>query len=245
MEEKKNLTEFLREVLGWTWDEFLEAERSDRYTVSQSVIFSLIRESTMDNLKALQTAINRIDGVVETKVRVVLPKVYYLWPNATDVPALIGKEETNDNTPQISEDNDAPTKGLRDTMRRMMDEPKSRIAEIIMCQQDWEAFVRGENRESPENTVKVMSVMVAHLLKMAYARDISAIQEVFNSIDGKMVETLKVVGKDMYITCFGDVAPPGSWLNDKGVIQSEAPEVQTMWQKRLDGTKGTTIEIDL
>lgn len=248
---KEKLSQFLGEVVQWSWEEFVRAELDISYSTSQSIVFSLIRSCAMEDLKAIRTAINRLDGKLETPIRTVLPKVYYLFPNAIESDQVIEvpeeaveKLEAESGVVTLSESQiapDSPTKGLRTALDRMAEKPRKLPEAILKAQLQVEKFVRNEGR-CPDYVPNVQSVVVAHILKMAQDRNIDAVNEVFDQLDGKLVETVRVVGEDMFILNFSKTAPPGAIRNEKGVLMIEATQSQNMWRKRLEGNNPIIVE---
>lgn len=251
MANKKKLADFLREVSEWRWDEFVAAEHDLKYSTTQSIVFALVRACAMESLSAFRTAIGRVDGKMVTPVQILLPKVYLLFPYASaaagELPDPEGAEEEApavreiEAFPEPEAFEESPTKGFRETMEKMAELPREFPVAVIEAQDQAEKHSRNEGRMPPV-VPKVKTVVVAHILKMAQERNLEAINEVFDQLDGKLVEKIKV-GEDMYLTEYSSLAPPGATRNADGVYQIEAPSVQSMWRQKLDGTKGGTIEI--
>ncbi len=68
---------------------------------------------------------------------------------------------------------------------------------------------------------------------MAQGRNVNAITEVFDQIDGKLVEVIEIIGEDIHIAKFDIVAPPGAIKNADGVYQIEAKDVENLWARKL------------
>jgi hypothetical protein len=68
---------------------------------------------------------------------------------------------------------------------------------------------------------------------MASKRNVDAINEVFDAIDGKLVETIQVLGDDLYIVNYSTIAPPEAVPNADGVLQMEATAAQNIWAHKL------------
>lgn len=241
--DKRELAAFLKTVAQWDWHQFLQAEADPTYTTRQSIVFAMIRAAAMENLGAITTAISRLDGKVEVPVQVVTPKVYYVFPNATSVAEVEAPPQLPEHQPNTlairaqDEPLEMPSHSFRETMDKMATLERTLPTKIITCQEQWEAFARGRGR-APEETVKVSSVVAARLLHMAQQRDMRALDEVFNQLDGKLVETVRIVGEDMYIAQFSSVAPPGAVKNGDGIYQVEAPQrTSQVWGERLDPAK--------
>lgn len=244
-DSKRQLAKFLKEVSGWDWWDFLQAEKDPKYTTRQSIVFAMVRAAAMENLPAIATAISRLDGKVETPVQVVMPKVYYLYPNATEVEKLPEPESAPGSAVAVIEAPDMadelPTQSFRETMRRMAGLERTLPDRIIKCQEAWEAYANGRGQAPMEGgvpqTVKVSSVVAARLLNMAQKRNLKALDEVFDQLDGKLVETVRIVGEDMYLVQWGTVAPAGAVKNEDGIYQVEVPQMSRMWGERLDPSR--------
>lgn len=249
MSENK-LGTFLREVSNWRWNEFWKAERDKNYTSNQALVFALVRSCAMQNLQAIKLSTNRLDGKLATPYKIETPKVYYLYPNAkSDVidgtPGAVGQlegvvvdeihnsaEEGKLMVPDTPEEKDLPSMSIRETVAKMSDYPRDTPEFIVDSALKTEVAMSGLG-VMPEEIPMVKSVMAAHLLIMAQNRDIAAISEVFDNIDGKLTETIKLLGEDLYITNYSLVAPEGAELNADGVMQMEATKAQDMWGEKL------------
>lgn len=238
---------FLREVSNWNWEEFCRAENDTSYTSNQAMIFALVRACAMEKMEAIKLALNRIDGKLKTPLIIEFPKVFYTFPNAipsADAPtggtkqvdtgsaADIPYEVMASEPPEDEEKIDLPSLSLRQTVAKMADAPRqipeAVIAFAIIVQQ----WLNG-NAPEPDEKPLVKSVVAAHLLSLAANRNIDALSEVFDQIDGKLVETIQILGEDIYITSYSLHAPDGSYLNADGVLQIEASQAQSMWAEKL------------
>lgn len=243
------LGEFLREVSNWDWEQFVRAENDGQYTTNQSVIFSLVRACAMQKMDAIRLSLNRLDGKLKTPIKIEYPKVYYLYPNAK-VTALPGDDDVAVIEPPVEEvvdalapietatleEEDLPSMGLRETLRKMADYPRNLPEAIIQLAEQTHQYVQG-NAPRPDEIPKVKSVIAAHLLTMAQQRNMDALYEIFDAIDGKLVETLQVLGEDIYITSYASVAPDGARLNKDGILQIEAVQAQDLWAQKLSRGK--------
>lgn len=247
MKHKRRLSEFLAEVSEMRWDDFVTAELDMSYSTSESIIFSLIRACAMEQLSAIKTSFGRLDGKMATPVRVITPKVYFTFPNATEAMQVIVVENPNPEPKSVEvatvEEMKPilPTKGFRETMDRMIDSSREIPKAIIEAQEQVEKFIRNAGRR-PANVPKVKSVVVAHILHMAQERNMESINEVFDQMDGKLVETFKLLGDDMYIMKFDEIAPQGAFKNEDGVWTIEAGVVQEMWRQKLEPGKPGILE---
>lgn len=242
----QKLGAFLRTVSNWTWQEFVEAEHDKSYTSNQAMIFALIRSCAMQKMAAITMSLNRLDGKLKTPVKIEMPKIYYLFPNADNQKeprgALNGKLERNvapvDEagltiiSPEPTNDTDLPSMSLRQTLAKMSDYPRDTPEAVVEFAQQTEWAMR-DNKPLPIEIPAVKSVVAAHLLIMAQKRDLGALSEVFDQIDGKLVETLQVIGEDIYITSYSTTVPDGAELNKDGVYQIEAKQAQDLWAQKL------------
>lgn len=256
-DKEHKLGPFLQEVSNWDWEEFCRAEHDPKYSSNEAVIFALVRACAMEKMEAIKLALNRIDGKLKTPIRIEMPKVFYLFPRArldvsekpnSDTPALapgpiefeatsyeIMEEEPEEKEPEF--ENDLPSLSLRQTLARMADAPREVPAFVMEFATMTQQWLNG-NAEEPEEKPKVKSVVAAHLLKLAQERNVDALSEVFDQIDGKLVETIQLLGDDIFITSYSLSAPDGAYLNADGVLQLEATQAQNMWAEKLGKTNG-------
>jgi hypothetical protein len=254
-----SLGNFLKDLANFSWEEFVRAEKSKDYTTNESIVFALVRACAMQKLDAIKISLNRLDGKLKTPIKVEYPKVYYLFPNAVQKPvesgdksdtltlphdpkpadpkadtyALTGEVLPPKPEPTIEVDeHDIEKMGLRETLRKMAEYQRDLPGAIIELQAQTELYVRGQGPR-PREIPRVKSVVAAHLLEMAQKRNMDAIYEVFDQIDGKLVETLQILGEDIYLTSYATEAPPTAKLNADGVLQVEAEAVQLLWAQKL------------
>lgn len=247
----KKMGAFLREVSNWSWEEFCRAEHDDQYTSNEAIIFSLIRSCAMQKMEAIRMSLNRLDGKLKTPVNVEYPKIFYLFPNATiaamrDDAAKHNAREKNLKhlpggveiiipeplpEPEVEVD-DLPSLSLRETVSKMSDYPRELPTAIIARAEEVQQCLNAGAPMPPE-VPKVKSVVAAHLLTLAANRNLAALTEVFDQIDGKLAETIQILGEDIYITNYSNVAPPGAVVNDDGIMQLEAEQAQSIWAQKL------------
>lgn len=250
--DRGKLGEFLKEVINWQWDKFCRAEKDPNYKGYEAAVFSLVRTSAEANLSAIKLAINRVDGKIETPVKVIYPKVFFLYPQAERV-ALPSSEHSelkqlahpdslpNDPPPDVPEEEpvSAATMTLRQTLRKLADHERivtqlilKRKEEVEQQLKDKEKVEDGDDAETKVPLVK--SVIAANLLNLAEKNNFEAISEIFDQIDGKLVETIRFLGDDLYLTQYALEAPHGAKKNKDGVYMLEAKEVADLWKQKLN-----------
>jgi hypothetical protein len=243
----EKLGAFLREVSNMSWEDFVRAEHDLDYTSNQAMIFALIRSCAMEKMDAIRLAVNRLDGKLKTPIKVEYPKIFYQYPYAklpetyTSEPESIqpGDEsihfelstEVREEEPEMVE-NDLPSLSLRQTLTKMSGYSRKLPKAIVDMAFITESYVR-EQGPPPKEVMLVKSVVAAHLLIMAQGRDISAITEVFNNVDGKLVETIQILGENIFITSYATIAPEGAYINGKGIVEAEATIAQNLWAVKL------------
>lgn len=247
------LSDFMREAFNWTWDEYVKMEKSQDSTTSQSIVFAVIRSSYMQQIDSIRIALNRLDGKLKTPVRIEAPKVYYLYPYAslpggntsaeTDAPppvsdtpkalAPIEGEVLPPSELEPEEDEEDITElTLREAISRMSDLPRAVPKEILKRAELVEQSIR--NRDPlPADIPRVKSVVAASLLTLGQKRNIEALYEIFDQVEGKLTETIQLLGEDIYITSFASTAPPGALPNKDGILQVEATDTQEHWAQKL------------
>lgn len=258
----ERLAGFLREVSNWQWDEFCKAEADKKYTSNQAIIFALIRSCANGKLNAIQMSLNRLDGKLATPVKVEYPSIYYLFPNAKEVVVAEPSPETNGlivtariedafvpppapgavegevlppaplPDPPPEAERDLATMSLRETLTEMAECPRELPEAILALAKQTEEWIRNAN-SMPDEIPKVKSVVSAALLSLAQTRNMNAITEVFDQIDGKLVETIKVLGEDIFINNYSAIAPSGAKKNADGVYQLQAVDAEMTWARKL------------
>jgi hypothetical protein len=244
--DRSKLGTFLKEVINWRWDEFCKAEIDSSYTGIQSTVFSLIRTCSDGKLGAIRLSIDRVDGKIETPVSIVYPKVYFVYPNATSIAELPFGEstethmieggsdpETHEVPPKEENDAALATLSLRQTLNKMADQPRVLVKAILDKKRETEESIRDHANMDPNNIPMVKSVIAANLLHLAEKNNFEAITEVFDQIDGKLVETIHILGDDIYLTQYALEAPAGSVKNDDGVYMLDAKEVADRWKQKF------------
>lgn len=255
---QEKLGNFLREVSAWRWDEFCRAEHDSSYSSNEAMIFALIRSCAMQQIEAIKMSLNRLDGKLKTPIKIESPKVFYLFPNAQKSEANREKSQLNEAEtevenrnksevnreqivsgevlpppePEPEEASDLPSMSLRQTLAKMADYPREVPEAVTAYALQTEQWMNKQAPEPPEIPM-VKSVVAGHLLIMAQKRDIGALTEVFDQIDGKLAETIQLIGEDIYITSFASVAPPEAKPNKDGVLQMEAIQAQNLWAQKL------------
>jgi len=80
----------------------------------------------------------------------------------------------------------------------------------------------------------VKSVICANLMILANEKhNFDAITEIFDQIDGKLVETIQLLG-DMHLTSYALEAPHNAVKNKDGIWQVEQPMVTNLWAEKLE-----------
>ncbi len=237
--DRGKLGNFLREVIDWQWDVFCEAEKSPDYSGYQSSVFALVRACSDGKLSAIKLAIARVDGNVETPVKVEYPKAYTLFPYAEKLAlppagaaetALLADPDPLPEPPKAEEpEQSLATMTLREALNAMADE--SRMVPLLIHEQKKKVE---RKEELPDNEIPlVKSVIAANLIILANEKhSFEAITEIFNQIDGKLVEVIKVMG-DMYLTSYALEAPHNAVKNKDGVYQIEQTMISDRWAEKL------------
>jgi hypothetical protein len=115
----------------------------------------------------------------------------------------------------------------------MSDEPKGLVKAILAAAKEVDQRAEYAGEVDPTNDPLVKSVIVAGLLKMAHDGNLGAIFEVFDNMDGKLVDKIKILGEDVYLTSYDTIAPRGAKKNKDGVYQMEANNTTDSWTVSL------------
>lgn len=254
MSDRGNLGKFLKDVINWGWDEFLLAEKDPKYSPLQATVFALVRSCSEGKLGAIKLSIKRVDGALETPIQVVYPRVFFRYPYAKEItaPATIPGLESGVpgvdvpladefDEPEVQTEEDLLTYGLRETLNKMADTPDRRVVPLILKKKEEieEILKANKNAVIPRNKVpKVKSVIAANLLDLAMEQNnFEAITEVFDQIDGKLVETFRFLGDDMFLDQYTEIAPEGAILNEDGVYVLEMKDIANTWEAKFASSK--------
>jgi len=247
--DRGKLGNFLREVIDWDWDQFVEAEKDESYSGYQSSVFALVRAAAEQKLSAIKLAIARIDGQVKTPIKVEYPTAYLTFPYAEKLalppagsqavalltdPEPISLKEEAESYPEMEEPQESlATLTLRETLEKMADAPRK----IPLLIDDQRKKVERNEYLGDAKVPMVKSVICAHLLILANEKhNFEAITEIFDQIDGKLVETIKLMG-DIHLTSFALEAPYNAVKNSKGIYQIEQPIVTDLWAQKLSNKR--------
>lgn len=239
------LTEGFRDIIELHWSDFVALEQNPDVTNFNSAITSVARASVKGNLRAIQTAIDRLDGKVANEVEVEYPKFYTLYPKATkttddssiiDLPTVsekVASEEVLTSGPADleeleSEPEELLTGSLRAVLEKMLNSPKQIVVDILA------AVDKVDHGDLDMGDPLVKSVIVAGLMKLVHDGRISAVFEVFDQIDGKVVDKYKVLGDDVFMYNYSEIAPAGAEKNDDGIYQIAADNTTNAWVARLE-----------
>lgn len=249
------LTDGFREIIDLRWHDFVLMEQSLDATNFDSIITAIVRACKKGNLRAIQAALDRLDGKIAVELEVEYPKFYTVYPQATktaDDPEIIEGDDPYqvkvedgvmtipkgdaiinitgspaDVEEQEAVEEELPTGSLRSVLERMLGSPKTLVDDILGV-----ADLVDKGDLSAGNPM-VKSVIVAGLMKLVHAGRISAVFEVFDQIDGKVADKLKVLGDDVYLTRFDTIAPAGAVKNEDGVYMIASDTMTDVWGARL------------
>jgi hypothetical protein len=220
------LKERFEEMLHLTWSEFLEIEKNDA-TVDDMTLCSLIRVcSDSGNKNAIKIAFDRVDGILETPVEVRVPKFYTRYVNAKEIEGGTSSTEAPVAVEEAKTTNyDPATAKLRETLKEMRTMPQQIIGLVLGHKQ---AIEKGE---PTDHDPMVKSIMVANLLYNASRGKISAIDMVFDQIDGKLTKTITLLGgEDVYVDDYTTtIAPAFATKDQDGYFIAENKLMTTAW----------------
>jgi len=232
------ITAGFREIIEMRWSEFVLMEANAGQSNFDSIVSSLVRACTKGNLRAIQTSLDRLDGKVATEIEVEYPKFYTLYPQATktaDSPLIIDGDsgttpvasvEKTEPEPVVPEE--LPTGSLRSVLDRMLDSPKKTVLEILGSVE-----LVDEGDLSKGNPL-VKSVIIAGLMKLVHEGKVSAIFEILEQIDGKVADKFKILGSDVFMYNYVEIAPAGAEKNEDGIYQISADNTTDSWVSRLE-----------
>ena len=236
------LTEGFREIIELRWSKFVELELDKNGSNFSSGVTAIARAASKGNLRAIQIGIDRLDGKIATEIEVEYPQFFMLFPIAT---MTVEDDSIIDCTPRIAapvvqsviettEDIEAelPTGSLRAVLEKMIDAPRHLVTDILLTAENIDKGV------ATKSDPYVKSVIVAGFMKLVHDGRIAAVFELFDQIDGKVVDKVKVLGEDVYINSYVSIAPAGAEKNEDGIYQIATDNVTNSWVAKLEQNNG-------
>jgi hypothetical protein len=234
------ITAGFRDIIELTWSEFVQLEKDPNQSNFDAVVATLVRACVKGNMRAIQMALDRLDGKVAMEIEVEYPQFYTLYPQATmtaSSPDILEADEDGvvelvsqevHVVVTVDEPDEMPTGSLRAVLDRMLEAPKQTVTDILDTVQ---LIDIGKNKFAGPH---VKSVLMAGLMKMVHDGRIGAIFEVLDQIDGKVADKYKVLGSDVFMYNYAEVAPAGAEKNDDGIYQISADNTTNSWVARLE-----------
>lgn len=226
------LKEQFEKLIHLPWDEFVVLEHDKSKSVEDGVLVALIRLCTdTDEIAAAKLSFDRIDEVLETPIKINVPKFYIRYVNAKKIDLSDKKaiEASKNDKSEKASDYDPATARLRETLREMRQMPQNVIGAILKVKKtvDSGKMVHIDNGRMPQ----VKHVMVANLLKNVRKGRFRAIELVFDQIDGKLTRTITLLGgEDVYINDYNTLTAPANAIKDEdGYYVAENSTMTTAW----------------
>lgn len=230
------LKEQFEKFIHMPYDEYWIKKKAKNNTVDERTVMSLIDICTdTDDIAAVKMSFDRIEGMLETPVQIKVPKFYIRYVNATEVEVSNVKaiESPESKAKEQDDDYDPATAKLRETLRKMRQMPEQIIPVILRVKKGVQEG-KTINLKNDEKMPQVKHVMVANLLKNARRGRFSAINLIFDQIDGKLTRTITLLGgEDVYIDDYVQlVAPAGSFIDPvDGHYISENKVMTAAWMR--------------
>lgn len=245
------LTPYFRDLIEMRWDEFTQAEQNTSITSTEATVHAIVRACVKGKLPAIRESLNRIDGKLAEEIEVEYPKFIILYPHAevkeSTAPHTVKVEGGEMAVPStdatLAPAPDAPTNSLRDALKRLSAKPQQTAIDILEAALYIDEHKYETVKPHYENNPRVKSVIAAGLLTMASKGHLGAIFEVFDNIDGKLVDKIKVLGDDVYFNSYDTIAPSGAIKNKDGIYQIEADNTTNQWAVKLGRTDNETKRI--
>lgn len=211
------------EILDMPYDEFLDALQNPEMSSDKFDLMNLAMTAMTPDYKAIKLSFERTEGLQETQVEYILPKVYVMYINATS--AEKGEEPLESNSKDkevVEEDFNLATARLRDTLRKMRTLHKD-LPKVVMDAKN----VIDRGGSVGDTVPPVKSIICANLMLLSRNKT-GVIAFVFDQIYGKLVHKIKLLnGEDVYIPNYTErIAPAGSYKNDKGIYIKENKQIQ-------------------
>jgi len=224
----------LGDMAEWRWQDFCIAlEESHDYTEYEDTLFEIIRSITnpKTSLASIRRAIDRVDGKQPDNIKVEYPKFFMQYPNAKNINATKGKNAIAASTAPPEVKVPAPemaTAGIRGAIRVISSKPKGTALEMLTFAKQ----IMDEPRGVYGYDLKVKGVIAAALIVLSKTKQ-GAMDELLDQLDGKVSVTYKLLGDDVYMTNYDEVAPAGGYLDADGVYTVESSNITDTWALKL------------
>lgn len=222
------------ELIHLDWYDFAKLEQDKGASVDDSVLCSLIRIcADTDDIAAIKLAFNRVDGLLTTPIEIKVPKFYVRYVKATEIEAgakALAAPEGADTEKTSSYD--PATAKLRETLREMRGMPQDVIRVVRLYKKRIDKAMKSNIPVSDEqHKPMVKSVIVANLLRNVKRGRYSAIELVFDQIDGKLTRTITLLGgEDVYVDDpITTIAPANATKNEEGYYVAENKTMTAIW----------------
>lgn len=249
---KGSLTEGLRLIVEMRWSEFIAMAKSIDATNFDAILTAIVLACRKGDIRAVQTALDRLDGKIATEIDVEFPQFYTLYPLAektADDPSIISipSGPMNDVAVKVHEDTvelpvgspvdmeelgtteeDIAEGSLQAMLEALLNSPKDTVTEILAVS---ELVDNGDTRRGDP---RVKSVIVAGLMRLVHEGKMSAVFEVLERIDGKVAEKIKILGGDVFLKNYSLIAPAGAVKNEDGIYQISADNTTSSWALKLE-----------
>lgn len=222
------------ELIHLEWDEFVKLEQDRGASVDDSVLCSLIRIcADTDDIAAIKLAFNRVDGLLETPIEVKVPKFYTRYVKATEIESGTKQIKASESAEkQKASTYDPATAKLRETLREMRDMPQDVIRVVRLYKKRIDKAMKSNTPITDEqHKPMVKSVIVANLLRNVKKGRYSAIELVFDQIDGKLTRTITLLGgEDVYVDDpITTIAPANAIKDENGYYIAENKLMTNAW----------------
>lgn len=224
----------LGDMAEWKWQDFCIArENAHNYSEYEDTLFEIIMSITnpKTSLAAIRRAIDRVDGKQPENISVEYPKFFMRYPYAKNINAVTSNDAVV--APEVLPEVIVPapemaTAGIRGAIRVVSSKPKGTAVEVLKLATDISNDPHGTFAYDP----KVKGVIAAALIMLSKTKQ-GAMDELLDQIDGKVKTTYKLLGDDVYMTSYDDVAPAGGHLDADGVYVIESNNITDTWALKL------------
>lgn len=235
-----SLKQRFEELIHLEWGEFIKLEHDKSANVDDAVLCSLIRAcSDTDDIASIKLAFDRIEGLLETLIEIKVPKFYTRYVKAKEIePGAKAIEAPGDVKKEDASKYDPATAKLRETLKEMRGMPRDVVRVVLLYKK------RLDKGTAVETQPKVKAVIVANLLKNVARGRYSAVELVFNQIDGKLPKAINLLGgSDVYVDDYTElVAPAHSLVGKDGVYYAENQTMTAIWLRGFaQSSKGLEI----
>lgn len=237
----KRPTEFFEYLIEQRWSFFVTLDPAQLNNNQMSIV-ALVKACRQKNLKAIKAGMNRIDGKLAIQVEVEQPRFYMEFPNAS-TKGLPDAPPAPAFTKKKKDDENIPTTGLRNTLRVLGQAPTGAVTHLLDLADEVERLAMDGITPPDLQNPFVKSIIMASLMSMGHAGDLTAVFEILDTIDGVVADKVQLLGDDVIVQNHSLTLPEGAFIGPNGYPTIELAKQANAFGQALAAKKGVELAL--